>query len=77
MLLNTPGPILLKTDTAVGRRRRPEFEYTRHGTQSLLCAFEVHRGRVVAACGCTRTAADLVRFMDTVAAQYPTGPPST
>ena len=30
---------------ARGRRRRREFEYTRHGTQSLLCAFEVHRGR--------------------------------
>lgn len=59
---------------ARGRRRRREFEYTRHGTQSLLCAFEVHRGRVVAACGATRTGADLVRFMDTVAAQYPTGP---
>ncbi len=58
---------------APGRRRRREFEYTRHGTQSLLCAFEVHRGRVVAECGPTRTAADLVRFMDKVAAQYPTG----
>jgi len=59
---------------ARGRRRRREFEYTRHGTQSLLCAFEVHRGRVVAACGATRTGADLVRLLDTVAAQYPTGP---
>ena len=59
---------------APGRRRRREFEYTRHGTQSLLCAFEVHRGHVVAECGATRTAADLVRFMETVAAQYPTGP---
>jgi hypothetical protein len=39
-----------------GRRRRREFEYTRHGTQSLLCAFEVHPGRVVADCGATRTA---------------------
>lgn len=59
---------------APGRRRRREFEYTRHGTQSLLCAFEVHRGRVVAACGATRTAVDLVQFMETLAAQYPTGP---
>jgi transposase len=59
---------------APGRRRRREFEYKRHGTQSLLCAFEVHRGRVVAACGATRTGADLVQFMETVAAQYPTGP---
>ncbi|MGH7318154.1 MAG: IS630 family transposase [Candidatus Rokuibacteriota bacterium] len=60
-----PGP---------GRPRRREFEYTRHGTQSLLCAFEVHRGRVTGECGPTRTAADLVRFMEEIAGQYPTGP---
>lgn len=58
---------------APGRRRRREFEYKRHGTQSLLCAFEVHTGKVVAECGDRRTAADLVRFMETVAAAYPTG----
>lgn len=59
---------------APGRSRRREFEYTRHGTQSLLCAFEVHRGRVVGDCGPTRTAADLVRFMEELAVLYPTGP---
>ena len=59
---------------APGRRRRREFEYTRHGTQSLLCAFEVHRGRVVADCGATRTADDLVWFMERIATLYPTGP---
>lgn len=57
-----------------GRPRRREFEYTRHGTQSLLCAFEVHRGQVVGECGATRTAADLVAFMEQIAARYPTGP---
>jgi len=57
-----------------GRPRRREFEYTRHGTQSLLCAFEVHRGQVLGQCGPTRTAADLVAFMEQVAAHYPTGP---
>ncbi len=59
---------------APGRPRRREFEYTRHGTQSLLCAFEVHRGRVLGECGATRTAADLVAFMEQVAVAYPTGP---
>jgi transposase len=59
---------------APGRPGRREFEYTRHGTQSLLCAFEVHRGRVVGDCRDTRTGADLVRFMETVAVEYPTGP---
>lgn len=58
---------------APGRPRRREFEYTRHGTQSLLCAFEVHRGRVLTECGPTRTAADLERLMDEVAVAYPTG----
>jgi transposase len=59
---------------APGRPRRQEFEYTRHGTQSLLCAFEVHRGQVVGECGPTRTAADLVAFMEQIAVRYPTGP---
>jgi transposase len=59
---------------APGRPRRREFEYTRHGTQSLLCAFEVHRGRVLGESGATRTAADLVAFMEQVAVAYPTGP---
>ncbi len=56
---------------APGRRRRREFEYKRHGTQSLLCAFEVHTGKVVAECGATRTAEDLVRFLERIAACYP------
>jgi hypothetical protein len=59
---------------APSRPRRREFEYTRHGTQSLLCAFEVHRGRVTAECGATRTAADLVRFLEEIAVLFPTGP---
>jgi transposase len=58
---------------APGRLRRREFEYTRHGTQSLLCAFNVHAGKVVADCGDTRTGADLLKFMDRVAAEHPVG----
>jgi hypothetical protein len=54
-----------------GRHRRREFEYKRHGTQSLLCAFEVHTGRAVARCGPTRKADDLVAFMEEVACLYP------
>jgi hypothetical protein len=59
---------------APGRPRRREFDYTRHGMQSFLCAFEVHRGRVLGECRATRTAADLVAFVETVAAAYATGP---
>lgn len=58
---------------APGRRRRREFEYRRHGTQALLCAFEVHTGRVVADCGATRTGADLVAFLERLALLYPQG----
>ncbi len=58
---------------APGRRRRREFEYRRHGTQSLLASFEVHTGDVFASCGNRRTGKDLVHFMDELATRYPTG----
>ena len=56
-----------------GRLARSEFEYIRHGTQSLLTAFEVQSGDVIAHCGDTRTAVDLEQFMDQVALKRPTG----
>ncbi len=56
---------------APGRRRRREFEYKRHGTQTLIGSFEVHTGRVIAHCGDSRKAEDLVRFMEEIAAHYP------
>ena len=59
-----PGP---------GRKRRREFEYKRHGTQTLISSFEVHTGKVLAHCGDTRKADDLVAFMEEVALEYPTG----
>lgn len=58
---------------APGRKRRREFEYTRHGTQTLISSFEVHTGKVLAHCGDTRKAEDLVAFMEKVALEYPTG----
>jgi transposase len=36
------------TPAAPGRRPRQEFEYIRHGTASLMAAFEVHSGEVMA-----------------------------
>ena len=56
---------------APGRVARREYEYVRHGTQSLLAALDVHKGDVMARCGPTRTAADLEAFMDEVAAKTP------
>ena len=55
------------------RARRREFEYKRHGTQSLFCAFDVHTGRVVDSCNDRRTAQDLVLFMEKLATHYPQG----
>ena len=62
-----------------GRRPRPgwpgrrEFEYVRHGTVTLLAALNVHTGHVLGHCGPRRTAADLLAFLEAVAAAYPTG----
>jgi transposase len=57
--------------TSKGRLRRQEFEYKRHGTQTLLAAFNVHTGKVVYQCGDTRKGEDLVSFMKEVAETYP------
>jgi transposase len=56
-----------------GRARRREFEYKRHGTQSLFGCFEVHTGKVTAACKDSRKGEDLVDFMEQVARAYPLG----
>lgn len=57
-----------------GQPGRFEFEYRRHGTRTLLAAFETRTGHVVGCCKTSRTAADLLAFMETVAQSYPTGP---
>lgn len=54
-----------------GRLRRREFEYKRHGTQTLIAALNVHTGEVLAHCGETRKAKDLESFMESVAEAYP------
>jgi transposase len=56
-----------------GRLCRQEFEYIRHGTQSFLATLNVHTGEVLADCGPTRTAEDMERHMNRVAARWPTG----
>ena len=68
-----PGPDHWGPGVPSGSPRR-EWEYKRHGTQAVLAAFDVATGRVVSTCGPRRTAADLVDFMDTVAAAYPESP---
>lgn len=58
----------------LGSDARKEFEYVRHGTATLIGAFNIRTGEVLAGCGPTRTADDLLAFMDRVAKRYPTGP---
>ena len=57
--------------TGPGRLARHEFEYIRHGTQSLLATLNVHTGEVIADCGSTRTAEDVEHHMEHVARCYP------
>ena len=56
-----------------GRLARHEFEYIRHGTQSLLATLNVHTGEVLADCGPTRKGDDMEQHMERVAARYPEG----
>jgi transposase len=49
---------------APGKVERREFEYIRHGTQSLIINFDVATGRVdQPSCGATRTEADFVEHI--------------
>jgi transposase len=56
-----PGP---------GKPGRYEYEYIRHGTQALITGFNIRTGQVTATCGPTRTADDLISYMETLAARY-------
>jgi transposase len=56
-----------------GKAVRVEFEYKRHGTQSLISSYDVITGGVYATCGKTRTADDLVEFMEELAGIYDEG----
>ena len=48
-----------------------DYEYIRNGTRTLIAAFNPHTGEVLGHVGPTRTADDLVEFMETVAGHYP------
>jgi transposase len=57
----------------VGQAVRREFEYKRHGTSTLIAAFNVRTGQVFGQCR-RRTAKGLLAFMEALAKQYPNGP---
>jgi len=48
---------------APGKVERREFEYRRHGTQTLIAAFDVTTGKVEGVIGNTRTEKDFARFI--------------
>jgi putative transposase len=55
-----------------GKRERQEFEYIRHGTQTLIASFDVATGQVVnATVGDTRTEADYLAHVQQLIAAAP------
>jgi hypothetical protein len=55
-----------------GQVERREFEYKRHGTQTLIACFDVATGRVDGTIGPTRTEKDFAGFLEGVLASEPT-----
>jgi transposase len=53
-----------------GKPARYEYEYIRHGTQSLLASFNIKTGEVLAECRDSRKADDLISFMEAVASHH-------
>jgi hypothetical protein len=84
---NKPDELVLSVDemTAIQARERiapdlpmspgkpvaEEFEYKRHGTQTLIAALQVTTGTVRAQCGDTRTEEDFARFIESMVQQNP------
>jgi transposase len=54
-----------------GKAERREFEYRRHGTQTLIASFDVTTGQVCGTVGDRRTEADFTAFLDSVLASAP------
>ena len=55
-----------------GKRERREFEYIRHGTQTLIASFDVAAGQIAAASvGDTRTEADYLSHVQQLIASDP------
>lgn len=57
-----------------GSDARMDYEYVRNGTRKLIAAFDPRTGEVYGEVRPSRTAEDLVAFMDTIAEMYPEQP---
>ena len=49
-----------------GKPKAMEFEYKRHGTQTLIAGMNVTTGKIIGECGATRTEEDLKNFIERV-----------
>ena len=58
-----------------GQVERREFEYIRHGTQTVIAGFQVATGTVFADIGQTRTELDFAAFLERLFAQRPSTTP--
>lgn len=54
-----------------GKPLAREFEYKRHGTQTLIAAINVATGKVQGVCGDTRTEEDFVKFVELMVESNP------
>ena len=54
-----------------GTPERREFEYVRHGTQSLLAALLVHQGKVIGRVEPTHTRVEFIRFLEVIDSETP------
>ena len=54
-----------------GKPQAREFEYTRHGTQTLIAGINVATGQVQGICGDTRTEADFAHFVESLIESNP------
>ncbi len=66
------GEVAVPLPMKAGQPKRVDYEYERHGTCSLLVAFEPLTGTRIVETSKQRTKADYCRFMQRVAALYPT-----
>ena len=65
------GEVAVPLPMKAGAPKRVDYEYARHGTCSLLVAFEPLTGTRLVEVSKQRTKADYCRFMQRVAALYP------
>ena len=56
---------------APGKPQAREFEYQRHGTQTLIAGFNVATGEVIGHCGDTRTETDFADLIAELVEQHP------